>query len=60
MKKEIKENKVLSQTPVISRSYSSEEVRELFKKLETDRSKFYAADAADILPLDEWFSQNGL
>ena len=45
---------------VISRSYTSKEVRELFIKLETERSKYYAEDANEIVPLEEWLLENGL
>lgn len=44
----------------ISRSYTPQEVRELFIKLETERSKYYPEDANDIVPLEEWLSENGL
>lgn len=45
---------------VISRSYTQKEVRELFIKLETERSKYYPEDANDIVPLEEWLFENGL
>ena len=50
----------LQQTGVISRSYTQKEVRELFIKLETERSKYYVEDANDIVPLEEFLSENGL
>lgn len=50
----------LQQTGVISRFYTQKEVRELFIKLETERSKYYAEDANYIIPLDRFFLENGL
>lgn len=54
------ENEALNKTDVISRSYTSKEVRELFIKLETERAKYYVEDANEIVPLEEWLLENGL
>lgn len=50
----------LLQPAVISRSYTRQEVRELFNKLEQERSRFYPEDANSIVPLEEWLLENGL
>jgi len=45
---------------VLIRSYTPQEVRELFNKLEAERAKYYAEDANDIVPLEEWLVENEL
>ena len=54
------QNQPLLIADVISRSYTSKEVRELFIKLENERAKYYAEDANEIVPLEEWLLENGL
>lgn len=45
---------------VIERNFTTKEVVALFQKLEEERSNYYAEDASDILPLDEFLKGEGL
>ncbi len=45
---------------VIERNFTTKEVIALFKKLEEQRSHYYAEDACEILPLDEFLKGEGL
>ena len=45
---------------VIERNFTTEEVVALFQKLEEKRSHYYAEDACDILPLNQFLKSEGL
>ncbi len=43
-----------------NKTYTSQEVRELFIELERERNRFCAEDACEIIPLEEWLIEHGL
>jgi len=45
---------------IIEHNFTTTEVIALFQKLEENRSHYYAEDACDILPLNEFLKYEGL